>query len=95
MYWWTKGLVLYRYTYNDKQKVLLMRMDLWDFTVGTFVDLWICCVEDKNPNWANYIISILKRGSCLIRIESIVYQNDDNHPVSYMLKHVKSCVSTK
>ena len=88
-------MVLYRYTYNDKQKVLLMRMDLWDFTVETFVDLWICCVEDKNQNWANYIISILKRGCMSNTIMSIMYQNDDNHPVSYKLKHVKNCVSTK
>ena len=74
-----------------------MRMGLWDFTVGTFVDLWIGCVEDKNQNWTNYIISILKRG-CMSNTDycgSIMYQNDDNHPVSYMLKHVKSCVSTK
>ena len=72
-----------------------MRMGLWDFTVGTFVDLWIGCVEEKIKIEPITLYQSWKGVACLIRIESIMYQNDDNHPVSYMLKHVKSCVSTK
>ena len=33
--------------HNDQQNGLLMRMGLWDFTVGTFADLWIGGLEEK------------------------------------------------